>query len=362
MNETNAYADYIIPDSVMYEMWGFMKPFTGVLTKTVTACWPVVEPRQVKTAEGEPVSMESFLIAVAKRLDLPGFGENAIAAADGTLHPLNRAEDYYLRAGANIAFNDEPLPSASEDDIRHAGLDSLMPKIKAVLPENERGPVANLYSRGGRFQPFAEAYDGEKLGNRWTRTLCVYNEEIGTSIDSITGAQNSGVPEMRHAMMSDGTPMRNLFPVEDWPLLAFSFKSNLINSYTAGLDRLRMIKPYNPILVNVADAERVGVAHGDLIEVESPGGRVTGVALVSKGVVRGAVGIEHGFGHRELGAAQHFIDDVSYGGNQWIGAGVNLNDLGFADPTRQVAGTWLEPVTGAAVRQGLPTRIRKVAS
>ncbi|MAM37355.1 MAG: tetrathionate reductase subunit TtrA [Erythrobacter sp.] len=360
INETNRYADYIFPDSVMYEVWGFTGAWSGNLTKMTTACWPVVEPRQARTAEGDPVSMESFFIAVAKRLNLAGFGAGTIQGADGLAHDLNRAEDFFLRAAANVAYQGERLPDASTEDIALGGIARLMPEIDATLPVEERGAVAHLYSRGGRFQTFDQAYDGQKLGNRWARTLCLYNEDVGTAIDSETGRRHRGVPEFRRAALSDGTPMRDVFTEDDWPLLAFSFKSNMMNSYSAGLDRLRMIKPNNPVMVNTHDARRAGVAHGDTIEIESPGGRVIGVALVSEGGMRGALGIEHGFGHSELGAGKHVIDGQSYGGNPWVGAGVNLNALGFADPTRRVAGTWLEPISGASIRQGLPTRIRKV--
>ncbi|TDL81091.1 tetrathionate reductase subunit TtrA [Palleronia sediminis] len=360
INETNRYADYIFPDSVMYEVWGFTGAWSGTLTKTTTACWPVIEPRQVKTADGDPVGMESFLIAVAKRLNLAGFGAGAIPAADGGLLNLDRAEDFFLRAAANVAFTGDTLPAASDDDIALSGIGRLMPRIQETLPPEERGPVTHLYSRGGRFQNFAKAYDGELLGNRWTRTLCLYNEDVATAIDSETGRRHRGVPEFRRAELSDGTPMRDLFPEDDWPLLAFSFKSNIFNSYAAGLDRLRMIKPYNPVLIHTADARRAGIAHGDTLEIESPGGRAIGIALVGEGVMRGALGIEHGFGHSELGATRHLIDGEPHGGNPWIGAGVNLNALGFADPTRRVAGTWLEPISGASVRQGLPVRIRKL--
>ena len=43
-----------VPDSVMYEVWGFTQ--LGWHNEMTTA-WPVVEPSQ-KTAEGEPVSMD----------------------------------------------------------------------------------------------------------------------------------------------------------------------------------------------------------------------------------------------------------------------------------------------------------------
>ena len=92
--------------------------------------------------------------------------------------------------------------------------------------------------------------------------------------------------------------------------------------------------------------------------MESPGGAIRGLAIVTNGVMPGTIGIEHSFGHTELGARDHVIDDRTMAGNPWIAAGVNINDLGFADPTRQTLGTWLEPVSGASVRQGLPIRVR----
>jgi len=361
INETNRYADYIVPDSVMYEVWGFTGAWSGTLTKMTTACWPVVEPRQVKTAAGEPVSLDTFFIELGKKLSLPGFGDNVIADSNGTLHPLNRAEDFYLRAAANIAMAGKPLSAPSEEDIVAGGIEPLMDRIKATVAEDEVGPVAHLYSRGGRFETMEKAYDGDKLGHAWSRPLCVYNEDVGTAIDSYTGKRLTGTP-MHHApRFWDGSLMRDHFPESDWPLLAFSFKSNLMNSYAIGLERLRMIKPYNPVLINRKDAEKFGVQHGDTISIESPGGKVLALALVGDGVHEGAIGIEHGYGHRELGAAGHVIDGEERPGNPYLGAGVNINDLGFADPTRtdQVA-TWLENVSGASVRQGLPVRIRTV--
>ncbi len=358
INETNTYADYIVPDSVMYEVWGFTGAWSGNLTKMTTACWPIVEPRQAKTQDGEPVSMDSFFIALSKRLGLKGFGDAAITDANGGKHPLNRAEEFYLRAAANIAFTGETLPDASEEDIRFSGLERLLPAIEATLPAEERGPVAHLYSRGGRFQTFADARKGDTLGNLWKRQLCVWNEDVGTCVDSMTGKRLFGTAKLQPPVMADGSPMRDHFTEEEWPMLAFSYKSNVMNSYAIGLERLRMIKPYNPMLVNSEDAAALGVAHGDEIVVESPGGAIRGLAIVTNGVMPGTIGIEHSFGHTELGARDHLIDDRTMAGNPWIAAGVNINDLGFADPTRQTLGTWLEPVSGASVRQGLPIRVR----
>ncbi|MFT0211558.1 molybdopterin dinucleotide binding domain-containing protein [Pseudomonas sp. F1_0610] len=360
INETNRYADYLVPDSVMYEVWGFTGSWGGTNTKTTTACWPVVEPRQQKTAEGEPVTMDAFLIAVAKRLNLPGFGENAIPDAQGNLHPLNRAEDFYLRAAANVAFQGKPLPIAHAEDIKYGSVERLLPMIERTLKAEERGPVTYMYSRGGRFEDYDQAFKDGLHKHAWLKPMCLYNEELGTAIDSLTGKRYVGHPQFQEARFYDGTPMREIYTQDEWPLLAFSFKSNLMNSYAIGLERLRMIKPYNPVLLHTEDAKAFGVAHGDIIEIESPGGKVLGMALINEGVKRGAIGIEHGFGHRELGASQHIIDGQAKPSLDWVGAGVNLNDLGFADPTRKVPATWLEHVSGASIRQGLPVKVRKV--
>lgn len=361
INETNRFADYIVPDSVMYEVWGFTGAWSGTLTKMTTACWPIVEPRQQKTEDGEPVSMEMFFIAVAKRLGLPGFGDNAIPDADGKLHPFNRAEDFYLRAAANIAYQGETLPAADDSDILHSGLEPLLGKIERTLPESERGPVAYLYARGGRFEEQSAAYKGDdKLGHAWQKPLCVYNPKVGTARHSQTGERLAGTPCFQQARMSDGRLMREVYPEDEWPMLAFSYKSNVMNSYAIGLERLRMIKPYNPVLLHTEDAARHGISHGDTIRIESPGRAVTALALVSGGVMKGALGIEHSFGHTELGANEHHIDGEAQPSSEWIGAGININDLGFADPTRKVSGTWLEGVSGASVRQGLPVRISRI--
>lgn len=360
INETNRYADYIVPDSVMYEVWGFTGAWRGTLTQMTTACWPVVEPRQVKTQAGDPVCLESFFINLAKRMNLPGFGKDALADADGNRYDFDRPEDYYLRAAANIAFQGTPLPKASAEDIIAGGVEPLMGRISSILKAEEVGRVAHLYSRGGRFEDANESYQGDKVKHAWTRPLCVYNEQVGTTIDSFNGERHSGVPSFQQARFWDGSLMRDHFSEQDWPLLAFSFKSNLMNSYSVGMERLRMLKPYNPVLMNRIDAARFGVKHGDTIEIESPGGQVIGLALVSDSVVPGALGIEHGFGHTELGAAEHTIDGHKRIGHKWLGAGINLNDLGFRDPTRKQAATWLENVSGASIRQGLPVRVRSV--
>ena len=52
-----------------------------------------------RTAHGQDLPWqalltETFLIDLAKHLKLPGFGENAIQGNDGTMHPIERGEEF----------------------------------------------------------------------------------------------------------------------------------------------------------------------------------------------------------------------------------------------------------------------------
>jgi tetrathionate reductase subunit A len=360
INETTAYADYIVPDSLLYESWGWAAPWAGVPQRTTTARWPVVPPRTAATAGGEPVGMESFLIALAEACAWPGFGDRAIKDKDGAFHPLRRGEDWYLRGGANIAFGGQrPVPDATDDDIALTGLDRLRPVLEATLKPEEWRKVAQVLTRGGRTQPLAQAYDGERFAGRPIRMLHLYNEQLGTSRSAVTGARFKGVPHWLPPSFADGTPMRSVHREGQWPMLLVSQKSVLQNSYSIGADRLRGIHPENPVAIHPDDAMRLGIATGDRIRIATPGGEATGTAILRRGIARGVMAVEHGFGHREFGARRHEIGGVMQPGKPGLGAGISLNELGIPDPTRQGLSVWLDPIAGSSVRQGLPARVAR---
>jgi tetrathionate reductase subunit A len=361
-NETNAYADYLVPDPCMFEGWGgFSGAWSGVLTKLSTARWPAIEPKQDKTVDGHPVCMEQFLIEVAKRMELPGFGDRAIPVQDGTVAPLNVPEDYYLRLAANIAFfKGKVLPAPSSEDIKLSGIGRILPDIERTLRPDERGPVAAVYSRGGRFAPYSKSYDGQWLGGQWKKTLQIYNEQVGTSINSQTGEPFLGVAAFVPPRLTDGRVLRSVWTRDDYPFVMTSFKSNLINSYGVVLDRLRAIKPLNMVMVNDQDAAGLGLAHGDEVEIASPAASARATVVVGDVVARGVIAVEHGFGHRALGASDVEVDGLVVPANPGAANGFCLNDLVPNDPTRRGVSTLQEHETGSAARQGIPVRIRKI--
>jgi len=139
-----------------------------------------------------------------------------------------------------------------------------------------------------------------------------------------------------------------------------SYKSALQNAYSIPADRLLDIQSENPVIIHPDDAKELGVSTGDRIELRTPGGLAVATALVHYGVMRGVVAIEHGFGHRELGARAHQIGLSMQPERGELSAGINLNDLGLADPTRKGKSIWVDAISGASVRNGLPARVAKV--
>ena len=97
------------------------------------------------------------------------------------------------------------------------------------------------------------------------------------------------------------------------------------------------------------------------MRLTTPGGSIESVAVVRDGVVAGTVAIEHGFGHRRFGAADITIDGKLMPADAKQASGVLENDLGLIDPTRAKPGVWVDPISGASVRQGLPAKIEKIA-
>ncbi len=362
-NETNAYADYLVPDPCMYEVWGgFSGPWAGVLTRLSTARWPAIEPRQQKSAAGEPVCMELFLIEVAKRMGLPGFGDKAIPDAAGNLHPLHTPQDYYLRLAANVAwFKGDVLPSPSARDVELSGIARILPDIERVLPPEERGPVAYLYSRGGRFAPYGASYDGDTVRAKWEKPLQIYNETAGLAVNSQTGRRYGGTPCFKPPLLTDGREVRQVWTEADYPLLMTSFKSSLINSYAVISERLLAIKPINMVMLHADDAKRLGLGQGDPVRIVSPSGATaTARVIVGDMIMPGVVAVEHGFGHTALGAADVVIDGRRLRARRPVAAGFCLNDLTPPDPTRKGASTLVEHEYGSAARQGIPVRVEKV--
>jgi tetrathionate reductase subunit A len=161
--------------------------------------------------------------------------------------------------------------------------------------------------------------------------LWLWNENIGTARNTLTGARRSGCATWAPPAFFDGTPMRELHPEADWPLQVVSFKSALQNSYSIAT-RITGLHPDNPVIVHPADAARAGLQSGDSARIQTPGGEAACTVIVHEGVMEGVMAIEHGYGHRELGARAHRIGEHTQPQRPDLRAGINLNDLGLYRP------------------------------
>ncbi|MBY6196480.1 tetrathionate reductase subunit A [Vibrio hangzhouensis] len=359
INETTALSDYIVPDTISYESWGMATPWHGVPTKAVTARWPIVEPRTQKTPDGRSINLENFLIDLAKALGLGGFGTKAIKAQDGTWHDIHSAEDYYLRSAANLAYAKGSVPNVSAEDIVWSGLDRLMPAMNNALSPDEVKRVAFILARGGRFENASQAYQEEQMKHKWMKPLAIWNEKVGTSVNTMTGERYVGCPTWHPQRLSDGTPIESRYPTTEWPFSLTNFKSNIHSAVSNLSPRLQSIKGTNPVYIHSQDAAIYALKSGDSVIIETPSASLRAQVLIIDGIRPGTLGFEHGFGHKELGQRAHWIGDKQQPTKLHSEDGVNINEIGLIDPTRQGKGVLLDWVVGAASRQALPARIQK---
>jgi tetrathionate reductase subunit A len=150
--------------------------------------------------------------------------------------------------------------------------------------------------------------------------------------------------------------MRSIYPVTQWPFLLMSFKSTIHSSYSLD-SSLSSLQEENPVLLNPRDAQRLKIKQGDRVKISTPAGSINSAVLIDPGVKSGVLAIEHGFGHRDLGARTIIINGTKIPGNPHARHGVNLNEIGLTDPTRKGTTLWVNSVSGACVRNGIPAKI-----
>jgi len=360
MTETASLCDYVVPDTALYESFGCAAPWAGPLSRVSSTAWPCVASPVAKTPAGDPVCMETFLIALAGRLNLPGFGPGAIKDKDGGSHPLARPEDFYHRAVANLAFDGGPVPEISPDDLLASGLDRLADSLRRVLGPDEWRRAAQVYSRGGRFDPLEKGWQEDVLTARWDKPLQIWNETVARSTNGMSTKRFIGTGAWIEPGFCNGAPVRGLYPVSQWPFSLISTKSQLMAAGAVGARRLHAIRPENEVAIGETDAARLGLASGDLVLVETPDGAGRARLTVRRGVMPGVVAVEHGYGHFALGARDIEIGGVLLPASPLRGAGLASNLLGIVDPFRTGRSTLGDPVVGSNARNALPARITKV--
>jgi len=219
-------------------------------------------------------------------------------------------------------------------------------------------------SRGGRYAPYDTAYDGIYVNHKYKKILNIYNEELGSTRDAITGEYYHGVPKyIEGPICADGSSLWTKVDRNQYPLIAFGYKSNVLSSPNASSDKLRDIKLCTYIDINSKTAKEFGIKYGDLVKVSNPFGQyIIGIVRVKEGIMPGTIGIEHGLGRLAEGADTIYINNKKLPAMPLRQTGVNINMLGIQDPTRPKGHVLTDFVTGATARNTIPVKIEKIRS
>jgi anaerobic selenocysteine-containing dehydrogenase len=380
IGETSMYADYIFPDLPTYERWEFAGTHPNVVWKVQPIRQPAaVPPNETVTVFGEemPLSLEALILGISEKLGLPGFGPGAF----GDYGDFNRPEDLYIKEAANVAFGhkadgSEALPDADDQEMelfvtsrRHLppSVFDLQKWQAAVKPELWR-KVVYLLNRGGRFDDYEQAYDGEKLKNQYGVQINMYQEKTASTVDAMTGEHFRGIPNYTPAPLD----VLNR-PVED-----AGFDLHLITNREITHTKSRTIVDYwllgiNPegvFVINRLDAERLGLDNGDEVKVVSasnPDGvwdlgngdrkPMVGKIRVIEGIRPGVVSYSLGMGHWAYGSRDVVIDGETIKGDERRAKGIHANAALRTDP--ELGNTCLvDKVGGSAVFYD--TRVRLV--
>ncbi len=369
IGETSMYADYILPDLTYLERWGTPHVTPDVPSLTSKVRQPSVPPLTEECrVDGEvmPVCLETFLIAVAKKLGLPGFGKEAFGPGTS----FDRPEDWFLKAVANIAFGDKagdvvPDADAGEMQVFREARRHLPPSVydeerwrRAVRPE-EWPKVVYVLNRGGRFADYETSFDGpymkKKIGCMWE----VFVEKVATQRNSMSGAFFSGIPVWRGQFDAQDRPLAR---EARYPLKLITYKepfgghSRTISNYWTNI----AMNPENRILLHPKDADRLGLHEGQrvrLVSASNPEGRVelgdgrilevAGRVELRQGIRPGVAAVSWHYGHWAYGSNDVEVDGVLVRGDRRRGRGLCPNLVMDVDPVlRDVSLT--DPVGASA--------------
>jgi tetrathionate reductase subunit A len=384
IGETSMYADYIFPDLTYLERWEFPGSHPSVTPKVGPVRQPAALPlTDTVTVFGEkmPLSVESLLLGLAEKLNLPGFGNNGFGPG---LH-FKRDEDMYLRMVANLAFGDNPdgsdkVPAASAAEIKifeqaRGHLPATIYDVtrwKKVVGEDLWPQVVYVLNRGGRFQGYQQAYKDGQLANKYGKLVGIYFEKFTTTKNAMTGKTYlpyadfvDGPRDCLGRLLDDEAKGFDLTLITYKAI--FATKSRTIPDYWLGA-----LYPENFLEISREDSQRLGLAEGDRAKVISASNEagvwdlgaghqkpMIGTIRVLEGLRPGVVAFSLGHGHWAYGAGSVVIDGVTIPGDPRRGTGVHANAAMRVDPVLKNTGL-IDLVGGSAVFYQSQVKLVKV--
>ncbi len=286
VGETSMFADYIFPDLAIWERWGTPHVTPVAVTKMSKVRQPTIEPlTDTATIFGEKqhVGFESMLLALAEKLNLPGYGDDGF----GKGMPFKRIEDWYLKMATNIAAGDhhgDDLPDADARELaifkkarRHMSADTFDFDrwSKACTDANGKNwfkKTVYLLNRGVRGEDFTNytknVENSDKILHKFGKMFNFYCEKVANTRHSYTGKKFSGISQYNHAFDYAG---KEVVGSSAYPLKSITYKP-----ITGGQARtqavdywLQAVMPENTLDINSQTALEMGFKNGDMAKVVS---------------------------------------------------------------------------------------------
>jgi anaerobic selenocysteine-containing dehydrogenase len=369
IGETSMYADYIFPDLSYLERWEFGGSHPSVVWKVQPTRNPAIAPiPETVTVFGKemPVSLEAMLMGLAEKLGLPGFGPGGFGEGKDFTH----FDDLYLPMVANVAFGEkadgsDAVPDAADDELqlflesrRHLPTSVFdAARWQAAVGDEHWRRAVHVLNRGGRFEDFAKAYDGEQVKNKYGTLINLYQEKTATAKNSMTGQHYAGVARYFPAPAdSRGQPVAD----DGFDLRLITYREiSHTKSRTVADYWLLGLRPENFILVNKRDAERLGLEDDDLVRVISASNSegvwdlknghrkpMEGKVKTIEGLRPGVVAFSLGHGHFAYGASDVVVDGETVKADERRAKGVHGNAAMRVDP--YLGNTCLSDITGGS--------------
>lgn len=373
VGETSMYADYIFPDLTYLERWEFAGSHPSVPWKIQPVRQPSIAPlvETVKVyGQESPLSLETLILGLAEALGLPNFGPNGLDKGIPLTHP----DHLYLRMVANLAYGEkedgaDAVPDADYEEARvFLAARRHLPKSvfdadrwQAIVGPKLWRKVIYVLNRGGRFQDYAKAYEGERVKNVYGKLINLYQEKTA----GIKSAM-SGKPLLGYAAYLPGPTdlLGNRLTDEQqgYPLQLITYREIYhTKSRTVANYWLLALAPENYVLMQAQDAAGMGLRDGDQVRIVSssnPDGAwdlgngqvkpMVGKLRVVQGIRPGVIAFSLGHGHWAYGSTDITINGELIAGDARRATGIHANAAMRIDPYLQNT-CLVDPVGGSAV-------------
>ncbi len=379
VGSSSMYADYIFPDLSYLERWEFHGSHPNMPVKVQPVRQPVIAPltETVKVfGEEIPMSWEALLLALAEKLDMPGFGKDGF----GPGQDFRRPDDFYIRMVANIATDGSPVPDADDNELK------LFMRSRSHLPRTvfdpERweaiaGPhwrkLVYVLNRGGRFQDYKDIYKGNHVSNQYKSLINIYQEKTAQTKNAFTGKPNPGYATYVPVSITLGKTPKEAGLEDGYDLHLITQRDILMTKSRTIVDYwLTALKHENEIIINPVDAMRLKLKTGDKVKVISatnPEGvwdlkngtkkPMIGKVLVTETIMPGVITFVLGYGHWATGASDIVIDGKVIKGDPRRSAGVHANAAMWVDPYLKNT-CMLDPVGGSVSFYDTKVKLVKV--